>query len=297
MTLFDRVARRKSPCIENGATRPSGSDAQTSRPHRRHAPPPRPWQGGKRRPPVIEAACAALARAIRPRMADPRDRGPLYHRLADAVIVAGYSGDRILHRVRAWRSDGAESLVAVLTALIRSSDIRSGFVGRPRPLAPWQRFTVRDLAQFALGAQDRAAIATTGRALRLLAHLGLVRCTEIAVPIGGGEFRAEPGIRRLNWNRLAEMFGLGWLLARDRAALDRRHGAERSANLPQPRGKTDKAPRASGGLGAAFGSVTLHELTAATAAPAESMGAGERRRVPVHVLEAVAGLGLLKRPS
>ena len=209
-------------------------------------------------------------------MADPRDRGPLYHRLADAVIVAGYSGDRILHRVRAWRSDGAESLVAVLTALIRSSDIRSGFVGRPRPLAPWQRFTVRDLAQFALGAQDRAAIATTERALRLLAHLGLVRCTEIAVPIGGGEFRAEPGLRRLSWDRLADMLGLGWLLARDRAALDRRHGAERSASLP--RGKADKAPTAA-------------------AAPAQSMGAGERRRVPVHVLEAVAGLGLLKRPS
>ncbi|WP_333673586.1 hypothetical protein [Elioraea tepidiphila] len=222
-------------------------------------------------------------------MADPRDRGPLYHRLADAVIVAGYSGERIVDRVRAWRADGAESVVAVLMALIRSSDIRSGLVGRPRPMAPWQRFTVRDLAQFALGAQDRAAIATTGRALRLLAHLGLVRCTEIAVPIGGGEFRAEPGIRRLNWNRLAEMLGLGWLLARDRAALDRRHGAERSASLPQP--------RASGGLGAAFGNVTLHELGRATAAPAESMGAGERRRVPVHVLEAVAGLGLLKRPS
>jgi len=274
MTLSDRVARRKPPCIKNGATRPSGSDAQTS-PHRRHAP-PSPPKPGKKRPPLIEAACAALGRAIRPRMADPRDRGRLYHRLADAVIVAGYSGERILHRVRAWRADGAESVVAVLMALIRSSDIRSGLVGRPRPMAPWQRFTVRDLAQFAFGAQDRAAIATTERALRLLTHLGLVRCTEIAVPTGGGEFRAEPGIRRLNWNRLAEMLGLGWLLARDRAALDRRHGEDRNASLPQPRAKTGK-PTA--------------------AAPAQSMGAGERRRVPVHVLEAVAGLGLLKRPS
>jgi len=271
MTLSDRVARRKPSCIKNGATRPSGSDAQTSRPHRRHAP-PRPPKLGKRRPPLIEAACSALARLIRPRERNPADRGRLYHRLAGAVIVAGYSGDRILHRVRAWRADGAESVVAVLMAMIRASDIRSGLLGQPRVGGgPWHRYTVRDLAQYALGAQDRAAIATTERALRVLTHAGLVRCDEVAVAIGDGEFRAEAGVRRLNWHRLAEMLGLGWLLARDRAELDRRHGAARPV--------APAARRPAGGP--------------AAAAPAQA--GGERRAMPAHVLEALAGLG--RRPG
>ncbi|EGD17899.1 hypothetical protein XGA_3506 [Xanthomonas hortorum ATCC 19865] len=50
-------------------------------------------------------------------------------RISRHVIVAGYALEKALTRVRALRSDGADSLLAMSVALLYLSDVRTGFVG------------------------------------------------------------------------------------------------------------------------------------------------------------------------
>lgn len=94
-------------------------------------------------------------------------------RISRNVIVAGYALDKALTRVRALRKDGAESLLAMSVALLYLADVRTGFVGKPRQGGgPWQRYTLRDLAQLAYGAQTGAELERAKRSIDMMVSLG-----------------------------------------------------------------------------------------------------------------------------
>jgi len=176
----------------------------------------------KRRPGVLAATRNELVRGLEQR------HGALWHRVNRVVIVAGYPLDRALHRVRALRADGCESLLALAVALLYLADVRTGFVGKPRSGGgPWHRYTLTDLAQLAFGAQGDAELRRARRALDMMVSLGWAHPTRQA-----REYRPEsrtfvsfPGIRRLNLDRLCAMTGTTWLLKRDRQHADAHKGS------------------------------------------------------------------------
>jgi hypothetical protein len=181
---------------------------------------PKPAKG-KAWPGVLDATRAELVRGIEQR------HGPLFHRIARVVIVAGYSLDRALHRVRALRSDGAASLLAMATALLYCADIRSGFIGKPREGGgPWHRYSLADLAQMAYGAQTDAEIRRASRALDMMVSLGWAFPTKMTRDYdeAKGKWVGFPGVRRLNLERLCKATGTDWLLKRDRVHLDATKG-------------------------------------------------------------------------
>lgn len=188
--------------------------------------------GGKRRPPVLDVIRTELVRQIEGRC------GAFWLKIAPSLRIAGYPLARALDRVRAFRSDGAESALAMLTTLLYTADVRTGFIGRPRPgFTHWQRFTVRDLAQFAYGGQTEGDQKRAGRALAVLRSMGFLSHTrqvrrnvaERDAPV----FLSEPGVRRLDLDRIAKVTGTYWLLKRARIALDRDKGTARLDN-PAP---------------------------------------------------------------
>lgn len=176
--------------------------------------------GGKKRPGVLDATRAELVRGLEQR------RGSIWLRISRAVIVAGYPLARALDRIRALRSDGAESLLAMTVALLYLADVRTGFIGKPRPQGgPWQRYTLHDLAQLAFGGQSEADIRRARRALDMMVNLGWAYATKQVRRYAGDEtWRSEPGVRRLNLHRLCSIAGTGWLLSRDREHADRARG-------------------------------------------------------------------------
>lgn len=211
--------------------------------------------GGKRRPRVIEATRDALVRGIEQR------HGSLWLRVSRAVIVSGYPLSRALERVRALRTDGAESLLAMTTALLYLADIRTGFVGQPREGGGrWIRYTLRDLAQIAFGAQGDADLARASRALDMMVSLNWAFPTkQVRRHKGEGIFRSEAGIRRLNWSRICELACTVGHLRRDRAHADATHGripvlvkggrgqpADRTVGAPAPVAGTHDRPTSTG---------------------------------------------------
>lgn len=218
----------------------SPSAGRSSRAHKRvrwRKPPP----GKKRRPGVIDTTRAELVRGLELR------QGSLWMRISRAVIVAGYPIARALFRVRALRSDGAESLLAMAVALLYLADVRTGFVGKPRAGGgPWERFTLRDLAQLAFGAQTEADIRRARRAFEMMVSLGWAHPTKqvrrhAGVDATGADaFASEPAVRRLNLTRLCEMVGTAWLLKRDRQHADRVRG-DGTASLGETRDRRQAA--------------------------------------------------------
>jgi len=183
---------------------------------------------GKRRPGVLDATRAALVRALEGR------QGALWARIRTAAPIAGYAAARALDRQRGLRGDGGESLLAMAVALLYAADVRSGYIGCPRPeRGHWKRYTLTDLAQLAFGAQGEADIRRARRAIAVMIGLGWAYPTRqvrrYAVGEGGDSYTSEPAIRRLNLARLCEMAGTTWLLRRDRAHADRTKGAHRAA--------------------------------------------------------------------
>lgn len=176
--------------------------------------------GGKRRPGVIEATRNELVRCLEQR------RGSVWLRVSRYVAVAGYPVDRALNRVRSLRSDGAESMLAMIVAMLYLADVRTGFIGKPRAeRGPWQRYTLHDLAQLAYGAQAEADLRRARRSLDMLVSLGWAFPTkQVRRYVDASTFRSEPAVRRLNLHRLCEMTGTSWLLARDRQHADRKKG-------------------------------------------------------------------------
>jgi len=175
---------------------------------------------GKRRPGVFDTTRAALVRGLEQR------QGALWFRIRHTVIIAGYPIARALQRVRALRTDGAESLLAMAVALLYLADVRTGFVGKPREGGGhWHRYTLADLAQLAFGAQGEADLRRACRALDMMAHLGWVLPTkQVRRHTGENLWRSEAAVRRLNLDRLCEMVGTDWLLKRDRQHADRTRG-------------------------------------------------------------------------
>ena len=156
----------------------------------------------------------------------------MWLRISRCVAVAGYPVDRALNRVRSLRSDGAESLLAMIVAMLYLADVRTGFIGKPRAeRGPWQRYTLHDLAQLAYGAQAEADLRRARRSLDMLVSLGWAFPTkQVRRYVDAGTFRSEPAVRRLNLHRLCEMTGTRWLLSRDRKHADRNKG-EGAASL------------------------------------------------------------------
>ena len=176
--------------------------------------------GGKRRPGVLDATRVQLVRSLEQR------EGSVWLRISRAVAVAGYPIERAVNRVRALRSDGAESLLAMVVALLYLADVRTGFIGKPRAeRGPWQRYTLPDLAQLAYGAQSEAELRRARRSLDMLVSIGWAfPSKQVRRYAEDGNFRSEPAVRRLNLQRLCEMTGTTWLLTRDRQHADRARG-------------------------------------------------------------------------
>lgn len=175
---------------------------------------------GKRRPGVLDATRAELVRGLELR------QGSLWLRVCRAVSIAGYSAEHALHRVRALRSDGAESLLAMTVALLYLADVRTGFVGRPRANGgPWERYTLHDLSQLAYGGQSPADLRRARRSLDMMVSLGWASPTkQTRRHIGDGQFRSDAGVRRISFDRICQLTGTAWLLSRDRQHADRTRG-------------------------------------------------------------------------
>lgn len=162
-------------------------------------------------------------------------------RIKKTAIVAGYALARALHRVRAFRSDGAEAALAMTVALLYLADIRTGFVGKPREGGgPWERYTLRDLAQLAFGSQSEADVRRASRAIDVLHGWGWMYPTKqvrrhVTDSAGNDDgFRSEPAVRRLNFDRICKMVGTSWMLSRDRIEADRKNGTD-TASLADAR--------------------------------------------------------------
>lgn len=172
----------------------------------------------KKRPGVLNAARKRLVYGLEQR------HGRLFQSISRAVIVAGYPRARELHRVRGLRSDACASLLALTVCLLYCTDVRSGFVGKPRAGGgPWHRYTLADLAQMAFGGQGEAEQRRAHRALRMMMSLGWAfqprQIRDYAEETG--KFIGLPAIRRLNLDTLCRALGIGWLLKRDRQHAER----------------------------------------------------------------------------
>lgn len=209
------------------------------------------WQewGRKKRPGSLESIKTDLIRALHHR------QGAVWAFVKSGALIAGYSETqrdaiRGITRERSFRRDGAESLLSLLVALLSCVDIRTGFVGSPaKQGGPWERYTLDYFASFAFRrnagmrpagmTREAEAVADRKRAHRAFlvlqglgwAHLSSKVCPPPTVSDAGHvSYRAEPAVRRLNIDLLARLTGNTWLLARDRAALDR--GKRRAAPAP-----------------------------------------------------------------
>lgn len=206
----------------------SASATASLKPHKRvrwHKP------TGKRRPGVIDATRAALVRCLEMR------QGAAWSRIRDRIAITGYTIEQAQNgRIRSLRSDGAESLLAMAVTLLHASDVRTGFVGKPRiGGGRWERYSLRDLAQLAYGSQGAADIRRASRAIAGMVSLGWIwPSKQVRRPAGDQSFRSEAAVRRVNLSRICDMVGTRWLLERDRRVADQKHGTN-TANLAEAR--------------------------------------------------------------
>lgn len=176
--------------------------------------------GGKRRPGVIDAVIGVLADSF------ARRDGRPWELVAMNVPVHRADGKP---RERALREEAGEAILAMLSALLYSCDIRTGFIGKPRDGGgPWHRYTVIDLCKKAFGALIPGEIDPRRgeRALRACADLGLLFLSKQPIDYNAetGALTFHPSVRWLNLRLLCQICNLGWLLERDRSVAFRRHG-------------------------------------------------------------------------
>ena len=213
------------PAVETGPHAPGPEPTATNgRPHKRvHWRQPKPLGGKKRRPAVLDATRNGLVLAL-------EERKGAWKRISHNVIVAGYALDKALTRVRALRSDGAESLLAMCVALLYLADVRTGFVGKPRQGGGrWHRYSLKDLAQLAYGGQTPAEERRADRAIDMMVSLGWAFPTKQVRrhkkdAEGHDGWCSEAAVRRINFQRLCDMAGTSWLLKRDRKHADQARG-------------------------------------------------------------------------
>jgi hypothetical protein len=176
---------------------------------------PRPRKTYAGRPPrVLAATIARYCIEFEAR------RGPLWDYFASRVPAVYDAEGAAMGRERGLRSDGADSLLCVIVALLRSMDIRRGFLGRP-PLqegARWHRRSVRELFGFAFGKPVCGALSIRRmeRWLRALSSLKVLTTVQFRVLTPRG-FESEAAIRHVTDElfRLAGTFGQ---LAKERRA-------------------------------------------------------------------------------
>ena len=185
------------------------------------APPPR----------VLSTTIARYCREFESR------RGPLWDYFS-ARIPALYDGEgAALDRQRGLRSDGADSLLCVIVALLRSMDIRRGFLGRPplEPGARWHRRGVRELFGFAFGKPVRGALSIRRieRWLRALASLKVLTTYQLRMKSLRG-FESKTAIRHVT-DQLFRLAGTHGQLAKERReawqAADRERAAHRIESI------------------------------------------------------------------
>jgi hypothetical protein len=145
-------------------------------------------------------------------------RGPLWDYFASRCPALYDAEGAALDRQRGLRSDGADSLLCIIVALLRSMDIRRGFLGRP-PLqegAKWHRRSVRELFGFAFGKPVRGALSIRRmeRWLRALTSLKVLTTTQFRVLTPRG-FESETAIRHVT-DELFKLAGTFGQLARER---------------------------------------------------------------------------------
>ena len=173
-------------------------------------------------------------------------RGPLWDYFAGRC-PAVYEEGGDFSRQRSLRSDGGDSLLCVIVALLRSMDLRSGFLGRP-PIedgARWHRRSVLELFGFAYGKPVPGALSTRRieRWIRALKALGILTTRELKRQ-AGDQVRSVTAIRHVT-DRLFELAGTIGQLARERRETAERARAERQARSVE-RNRMDGRPAAEG---------------------------------------------------
>jgi hypothetical protein len=178
-------------------------------------------------------------------------RGPIWDYFS-ARIPALYDADgKPGDRRRSLRSDGGDSLLCVIVALLSSMDIRRGFLGRP-PLQAgglWHRRGVRELFGFAFGKPVPGALSIRRieRWLRALTSLGMLTTNQLRVKTARG-YESKTAIRHVS-DELFRLAGTRGQLAKERreafqrAAAERAHQRIESVYLDQ-RGNTPPADTA-----------------------------------------------------
>lgn len=158
-------------------------------------------------------------------------RGPLWDYFA-ARVPALYDGQgRAGDRRRSLRTDGADSLLCVIVALLQSMDIRRGFIGRP-PLEAgglWHRRSMLELFGFAFGKAVPGALSPRRmeRWLRALKALGILTTHQLRRKTARG-FESKTAIRHVT-DRLFELAGTIGQLAKERRQAWERVRAQRAA--------------------------------------------------------------------
>jgi hypothetical protein len=128
-------------------------------------------------PQIIETAIYRLNEAF-----DKR-KGALYKELTEEMPV--FNGAVNSPRIRALRSDGAANFCALLTTLIASASLQTGYIARPVG-GRWERKTWADLDGLAYGprTQGERSFRRTERHARALVDLGLITVRELRIKRG-----------------------------------------------------------------------------------------------------------------
>lgn len=171
--------------------------------------------------------------------------GPLWdwfrRRVPALYTDEGRPGDRR----RALRTDGADSLLCVIVALLQSMDIRRGFLGRP-PIegeSQWHRRSVLELFVFAFGKPVPGALSLRRieRHLRALRELGILISHQVRAK-GPGGYESQAAIRLVT-DRLFQLAGTAGQLAKERREAQQRAEQQRSAAGASRRIETVRADR------------------------------------------------------
>lgn len=155
-------------------------------------------------------------------------RGPLWD-WAARHVPAVYEPDAPA-RVRALRTDGADTLLCAIVTLLSCMDLTRGFLARPP--APgeqrWHRRSVRELFGFAFGAPvpGRLSPRRLERALRALGAIGAIASHQVRLK-GPAGYQSQPALRFVT-DKLFRLAGTAGLLAQERREAYQRAAAARS---------------------------------------------------------------------
>jgi hypothetical protein len=206
---------------------------------------PKPRRGYAAPPPrVLATTIARYCKEFESR------RGPLWDYFASRIPALYDERGSAIDRQRGLRSDGADSLLCVIVALLSSMDIRRGFLGRP-PIEEegrWHRRSVLELFGFAFGKPIRGALSLRRieRWLRALTSLNVITTTQMRVKTSDG-LKSKTAIRHVT-DQLFKLAGTFGALAKERRerwqAAERERAGERVESIYTDRGEGEKTAQA-----------------------------------------------------